>query len=127
MLGTNDVWSHIATNTILSAFTTLVGQIRAQNSKAVIIVAQILPMNPSGCSDCNAGVIALNNAIPGWASGITTSQSPVTVVDLYTGISTSSDTSDGVHPNDSGNQKIANAWFSPLSAAIRSFGVSTDA
>lgn len=125
MLGTNDVWNHLATTTILAAFTTLVGQMRAQNSKMVIIVAQITPMNPSGCSDCSAGVVALDNAIPAWAAGITTSQSPVTVVDLFSGYSTSSDTSDGVHPNDSGNQKIANAWFSPLSAAIKSFGVCT--
>lgn len=125
MLGTNDVWNHLATTTILAAFTTLVGQMRAQNPKMVIIVAQITPMNPSGCSDCSAGVVALDNAIPAWAAGITTSQSPVTVVDLFSGYSTSSDTSDGVHPNDSGNQKIANAWFSPLSAAIKSFGVCT--
>lgn len=67
MLGTNDVWSHLATDVILAAFTTLVGQMRAQNPKMVVIAAQLLPMNPSGCSDCNTGVIALNNAIPAWA------------------------------------------------------------
>ncbi|KAH8595981.1 SGNH hydrolase-type esterase domain-containing protein [Bisporella sp. PMI_857] len=121
MLGTNDVWSHLATSTILQAYTTLVGQMRAQNSKMVIIVAQILPMNPSGCSDCNAGVIALNAAIPAWAAGITTTQSPVTVVNLYNGFNTATDTGDGVHPNDAGNQKIATSWFAPLSAVIKSF------
>jgi len=123
MLGTNDVWNHLATSTILAAFTTLVGQMRAQNPKMVIFVAQITPMNPSGCSDCTSGVVALDNAIPAWAAGISTTQSPVKVVDLFTGYSTSSDTGDGVHPNDSGNQKIANAWFGPLSTAIKNFGV----
>ncbi|CAJ2503762.1 Uu.00g111560.m01.CDS01 [Anthostomella pinea] len=122
MLGTNDVWNHLATSTILAAFTTLVGQMRAQNPDMVIMVAQITPMNPSGCSDCTSGVVALDAAIPAWAAGISTSQSPVTVVDLFEGYSTSSDTVDGVHPNDSGNTKIANAWFAPMSAAIQSFG-----
>jgi lysophospholipase L1-like esterase len=123
MLGTNDAWNHLATSVILQAFTTLVGQMRAQNPKMVILVAQITPMNPSGCSDCASGVQALDNAIPAWAAGLTTGQSPITVVNLYSGFSTSSDTSDGVHPNDSGNAKIANAWFAPLSAAIKNFGV----
>lgn len=70
------MWSHLATDVILQAFTTLVGQIRAQNSKTVILVAQLLPMNPSGCTDCNDGVIALNKAIPGWAAGSKSFSSP---------------------------------------------------
>lgn len=52
---------------------------------------------------------------------VSASQSPVSVVDLYTGFSTSTDTGDGVHPNDAGALKIANTWFAPLSAAIKSF------
>lgn len=71
-------------------------------------------MAPSGCSTCAAGVVALNNAIPGWASGKTTSQSPIYVVDQWTGFSTSSDTSDGVHPNNAGNVKISDRWYSTL-------------
>jgi len=69
MLGTNDVWAHLSTDSILAAFTTLVRQMRAQNPKMVIIAAKLLPMYPSGCTDCNNGVVALNNAIPGWAAG----------------------------------------------------------
>jgi hypothetical protein len=61
-----------------------------------VIVAQITPMNPSGCLDCNSGVIALNNAIPAWTAGLSTAQNPVSVVDLFSGLSTGSDTSDGV-------------------------------
>jgi len=63
------VWAHLSTDSILAAFTTLVKQMRAQNPKMIIIAAQILPMQPSGCTDCNNGVLALNKAIPGWAAG----------------------------------------------------------
>ena len=63
-LGTNDVWSSLSTSTILAAYTTLVGQMRAQNPKVLVLVAQITPMSPSGCTTCAQGVIDLNAAIP---------------------------------------------------------------
>jgi Cellulose binding domain/GDSL-like Lipase/Acylhydrolase family len=120
-LGTNDVWSNLATNTILAAYTTLIGQMRANNPNMKILVAQIIPMNPSGCTYCAQGVINLDAAIPAWAASITTTQSPVVVVDQWTGFNDATDTVDGVHPNDSGNQKIAARWFAPLTAQINTF------
>jgi lysophospholipase L1-like esterase len=121
-LGTNDVWSNIPAATILSAFSGLVDQMRASNPNMRIVVAQILPMNPSGCSDCAQRVITFNNAIPAWAAGKSTAASPITVVDTWTGINTATDTGDGVHPNAAGNQKMANAWYPALTAAVNSVG-----
>jgi hypothetical protein len=117
-LGTNDVWSHLATATILTAFSILVDQMREQKASMRILVAQITPMNPSGCSDCEAGVEALNKALPAWAAGKSTTTSPITVVDCWTGYNTATDTGDGVHPNDKGNAKLATCWFEPLKVAI---------
>jgi len=117
-LGTNDVWNARAPSVILAAFSKLVDQMRAQNPNMKILVAQIIPMNPSNCPDCANRVIALNAAIPSWAAGKTTSQSPITVVDQWTGFDTAADTGDGVHPDDSGNQKIANRWLPALSAVL---------
>ncbi len=114
-LGTNDVWSNRPTNDILDAFTTLVEQMRASNSAMTILVAQIIPMDPNeSCGQCNQRVQALNNAIPGWADNLGTEQSPIIVVDQYSGFDYNADTYDGVHPNASGDEKIANAWFGPL-------------
>jgi lysophospholipase L1-like esterase len=117
-LGTNDVWSSIAPATILAAFSTLVAQMRASNPNMKILVAQILPMNPSTCADCASRVVAFNAAIPAWAAGISTAASPVTVVDQWTGFSDATDTYDGVHPNDAGNQKISDRWYPPLAALL---------
>jgi lysophospholipase L1-like esterase len=116
--GTNDVWSNKSPDTILAAFTKMVGQMRASNPSMKVLVAKILPMAPSNCSECGQRVQALNAAIPSWASGISTSQSPVNVVDQWTNFSTSSDTYDGVHPNDSGNVKIANQWYPALAQLL---------
>jgi lysophospholipase L1-like esterase len=117
-LGTNDVWSARSPDAILAAFSTLVNQMRAQNPNMQILVAQILPMNPSNCTACGDRVIAFNAAIPSWAAGKTTAQSPIVVVDQWTGFSTATDTADGVHPNDSGNRKIADRWFPALTARL---------
>jgi len=117
-LGTNDVWNARAPSVILTAFSKLVDQMRAQNPNMKILVAQIIPMNPANCPDCANRVIALNAAIPGWAAGKTTNASPIMVVDQFTGFNDATDTGDGVHPNDAGNQKIANRWFPALSAVL---------
>lgn len=117
--GTNDVWNNIAPATITTAFSKLVDQMRASNPNMKILVAKILPMNPSGCADCGARAVALNNAIPAWASSKSTSQSPITVVDQWSGFSTASDSIDGVHPNDSGNQKMAAKWYPALANYLK--------
>jgi lysophospholipase L1-like esterase len=118
-LGTNDLWGGtISTSTILTAYTKLVGQMRTANPAMKVIVAQIIPMNPPGCAGCAAGVVALDNAIPGWAAGLTTAQSPIVVVDQWTGFNTVTDTGDGVHPNDAGFQKMADRWYPPLAHVL---------
>ncbi|GAA5197702.1 hypothetical protein GCM10023322_69530 [Rugosimonospora acidiphila] len=117
-LGTNDVWSNLSPATILSAFGTLVDQMRASNPNIKVLVAQIIPMNPSNCAECAARVVALDSQIPAWASAKSTAASPVTVVDQWTGFDDSTDTVDGVHPNDSGNQKVSDRWYPPLAALL---------
>jgi len=116
--GTNDVWNNIPPATILNAFSTLVDQMRASNPNMKVLVAQIIPMNPFNCPDCAQRVVNLNAAIPGWASAKSTAQSPIVVVDQWTGFNTATDTGDGVHPNASGNQKISDRWYPALTAAL---------
>jgi lysophospholipase L1-like esterase len=118
-LGTNDLWGGtISTDAILAAYTKLVGQMRANNPDVKVIVAQIIPMEPANCTGCAQRVVALNNAIPGWAAGLSTSRSPITVVDQWTGFSAATDTFDGVHPVDSGFRKMADRWYPALTSAI---------
>ncbi|MFD9700348.1 cellulase family glycosylhydrolase [Lentzea sp. NPDC059081] len=125
-LGTNDVWSNIPASTILGAYSTMLGQMRASNPSIKLVVAQILPMTPSSCSACAQRVVDLNSAIPGWARANSTSASPITVVDQWTGFDTATDTSDGVHPNSStGIQKIEARWYPAVVAALGSAPAAT--
>ena len=118
-LGTNDMWGHfIPTSTKLAAFTKLVGQMRANNPNMKIIVAQIIPMSQAACSTCPADIVEFNAAIPGWAAGLSTAQSPITVVDQWTGFDAVADTVDGVHPNTAGFQKMADRWYPKLAQLL---------
>jgi lysophospholipase L1-like esterase len=120
--GTNDVWNNVATQSILDAYTLVLTDYRAVNPNVTMFVAQITPLNPSGCGSCEANVVALNAAIPGWAASQSTAASPVYVVDLWSAFTASSYvpdstvTVDGVHPNPAGAALIAQKWYEALIA-----------
>ncbi|MEV5437629.1 GDSL-type esterase/lipase family protein [Streptomyces sp. NPDC052682] len=120
--GTNDVWSALPPDRILAAYTKLVGQMRQSNPDMRILVAQLIPMNPDNCPGCAQRVVDFNALIPGWAGATSTSRSPVTVVDQWTGFDTATDTYDGVHPSAAGNEKIAARWYPALTALLDTSG-----
>ena len=114
---TNDIWNNKAPSEIVSAYTTILGRLRGANPNVRVMVAQIIPLQPSGCNDCTTRAQNLNAQIPGWATTNSTAASPISVVDQFTGFNPAQgqDTSDGVHPNTSGSMKIAKKWFDALS------------
>ncbi len=116
-LGTNDVWNNFTPTNILNAYTAILNKLRAVNPNVRVLVAQIIPLQPSsGCNDCPTRAQTLNAQIPTWAAANSTAASPISVVDQYTGFNpaTGQDTSDGVHPNAAGSVKIAAKWFNAL-------------
>jgi lysophospholipase L1-like esterase len=120
--GTNDVWNDRSPSAILAAYSTVLSDLRSANAKVILLVAQITPLNPSGCPACESRVVALNSQIPAWASSNSTAASPIYVVDLHSAFNAASYTSnstytaDGVHPNVAGAQLIANKWYDALIA-----------
>lgn len=116
--GTNDIWNRRPTADIIAAFGRLVDQMRQQNPKMRILVAKIIPVAPSGCDYCQAATVDLDAAIPGWAAARTTAQSPITVVDHWTGWYPAVDTVDGVHQSDAGNRKMADTWYAALTPLL---------
>ncbi|KAF1807893.1 SGNH hydrolase [Eremomyces bilateralis CBS 781.70] len=105
LLGVNDMAFRGDPSKITAAFGKLVDQMRADNPNVQVVVAQIPPATLTD-------VRPLDVAIPPWAAAKSTPESPVTVVDCFTGFDASADTRDGVHFNDRGDQKVA-ACFAP--------------
>ncbi|GAA1848703.1 cellulose binding domain-containing protein [Myceligenerans crystallogenes] len=119
--GTNDVWSNLPPSQILAAYTSIVTDLRTLNPDATILVAQIIPLEPApsfGCTDCAQRAIDLNAQIPAWAAENSTEESPIVVVDQWTGFDPDTDTYDGVHPDEDGNVKIAARWFEALDRVL---------
>ena len=120
--GTNDVWNGVATATILEAYDLVLSDYRAVNPNVILFVAQITPLNPAGCGNCESGAETLNAAIPAWATSQSTSTSPIYVVDVWsaftatTYLPNSTYTVDGVHPNPAGAALVAQKWYAALVA-----------
>ncbi|OCL13007.1 carbohydrate esterase family 3 protein [Glonium stellatum] len=114
-LGTNDIRAGYGTKDILAAYSTLIDQMRASNPAMKIIVAQIIPM-PSN----NSAIMDLNAGIPAWAVSKNSTNSPIWVVDQYTGFLSSDLRPDGIHPNDSGDHKMEAKWYPAMLRAIAS-------
>lgn len=119
--GTNDVWNARSPTDILNGYSAVVDALRAANPDVRVLVAQIIPMNVTAatcmgctCAGCPTAIPTLNTQIESWATGKATVRSPIIVVDQYTGFDTAADTRDGVHPNEAGSQKMADAWFGAL-------------
>jgi hypothetical protein len=119
-LGVNDVWSGSAPiEPILDNYTTLVEQARAHNPNVVVMVAEIHRIITDDCTNTASTENAekLVKAVPAWAKGVTTAESPVLVADLWTN-SDPHEADDCVHPNDAGAQRMGLNWFNALKGIL---------
>ncbi|KAH7070761.1 SGNH hydrolase-type esterase domain-containing protein [Paraphoma chrysanthemicola] len=115
-LGTNDiVQQNKAVGDIIAAFGKLVGTMRASNPRMKIVVAQIIPI---AIGNYNTKIQQLNAAIIPWAQGLNKTESPIWVVDQYTGFNAQADLRDGVHPNDAGDEKMLKVWYPAILKAL---------
>jgi hypothetical protein len=70
------------------------------------------------CPSCGRRVEALNAALAKLVPLKNTPESPVSLVDCWTGFDTRVDTDDGVHPTQTGNEKLMRCWLAPLRDAV---------
>ncbi len=109
----------------------IVRQIRAKNPNVIIFMAKLIPaydqkVGPEAANN----ITRLNDLIPGLVQELNTPASPVVLVDQNSGFNATEgvDTWDGVHPNTSGEQKMAQQWYaamqpfvSPLPVTLTAF------
>ena len=96
---------------VIDAYTLSVKQARAVNPHVIYFAAQHTPQGNAGNVK---DVVALNAAMVPWAAGITSKDSPVRLVDLFTGIDQKTDMSDGTHLNLSGSEKVSDRFMAVL-------------
>ncbi len=118
-LGTNDILQQAQNPTqIASELATLVGQLRAANRNIRVVVAQVIPVSRGDATESNQ-VPLLNSQIAAQVATLSTTESPVTLVDQFAGFNAATELYDGVHPNNGGEQKMAAKWLPALKDAIK--------
>ncbi len=100
----------------LTNLSAMIDQLRTQNPNITICIAQIIPADVffAGFMIPFSAVEVYNEQIPVLAAAKDTDASRVFVVDQHTGYDPVFDSVDGIHPNPSGEQKLANGWFPRL-------------
>ena len=118
-LGTNDILQQMQDPALIDdELAIVVGQLRAANPAIRVVVAQVIPVSRGNATETNQ-IPVLNSQIASLVASLNTPASPVTLVDQFTGFSALTDLYDGVHPNVSGEQKMAAKWLPVLKDAIR--------
>jgi hypothetical protein len=112
--GGADLLANMPIAGVMNAYSLALAQARIVNPHVRFFIAQHTPEDETGCTNCKVTVVELNADIVTWATQNTTLESPVTSVDLYTGIDPATDESDGVHLNDAGSQIVADRWFAAI-------------
>jgi lysophospholipase L1-like esterase len=110
-IGTNDVLQNYNLSTAPSRLSALIDKICAKlPSGGKLYAAKIIPLSNSGQ---NQNVINFNNQIPGIVQTKINAGKPVYMVDMYSALTTA-DLADGVHPNQTGYDKMGNTWFNAI-------------
>ncbi len=113
-LGTNDAFYRKPNTQIARELTALINILREDNPDAIILLAQVIPTGRRPADD--QAVENMNTVIPTVVKAMNTKDSPVILVDQFSGFDAASETYDGVHPNAAGEEKMAERWFEAIMA-----------
>jgi hypothetical protein len=110
--GGADLLNNMPIDGVLKGYSLALAQARIVTPAVRLLIAQHTPED-------KPAVVTLNADIVTWATQNTTAASPITVVDLYTGLDPVNDFSDRVHLNLSGSEKVASRWFTALQPILK--------
>ncbi|MCA9882868.1 MAG: DUF1593 domain-containing protein [Anaerolineae bacterium] len=110
-LGTNDIFQGVSNETVLANLSQIISLLREDNPSVTILIAQLIPHTRGD----HPSLEAFNEELTPWTDSLTNSDSVIIVVDQASGFDPTVDTYDGVHPNESGDEKMAIVWFQALS------------
>jgi lysophospholipase L1-like esterase len=120
MIGTNDIAGGYETSTAPDRLSGLISMISNRTTglkpNAQLIVAEIVPTENTST---NAQIEIYNAGVASVVAGHRALGENVSLVDMYSALNYSTDiSSDGIHPNLSGYNKMAEVWFGGIQAAI---------
>lgn len=111
-LGTNDAFNRHSNESTVKEMKEIIRILREDNPSVTVLLAKVTPVDHKP-GDAEA-VASLNEAIPTVAEDMHTSESPVILVDHFSGFDPDKHTYDGVHPNEAGEELMAERWFEAI-------------
>jgi len=112
-LGSNDAIQGNTVGSTLDEIEDIIGLLRNDNSRITIFLARILPLENA---DWNAKVEGINEGLDLLVVNLDQSQSRIILVDQNSGWSITDYTYDGIHPNPTGEERMAQRWFNAFDA-----------
>ena len=112
--GTNDILQNdVDDHQTLADIEGIISALQAKNTNVTVYVAKIIPINDP---DESTGLNAL--LTPAWAATLEANvpTSTIKIVDQHTGITAVDLNADLIHPNQTGEDKMAQKWFDAISA-----------
>jgi lysophospholipase L1-like esterase len=114
-IGTNDLRAGESDASTETEIRSIIQKARFAKPNVTVLLAQLIPS-----LGYEAKTATLNQRIATIASSMSTTKSRVVLVDQYSGFSAVNDLDDGLHPNESGDQKMAARWYSALQSVLGS-------
>lgn len=108
--GTNDMLQGYSVSHAVDHIRETIEVLRERNPNMTILLGQIVP---TGNTSTNASIRELNSKLANLRNTLFRDNSPIILVDHYANFY-DSDLSDGIHPNESGEEKMAQRWFEAM-------------
>lgn len=113
-IGHNDLCRGQSVDSTVVDIGGIVDVLRTVNPHVHILLAQLI----ASANTCHIGIPALNAKLPGLVTEKTRAESPITLVDQYSGFDPSTMTYDDTHPNAIGESRMADRWFEKLAPVL---------
>jgi len=110
-LGTNDVLQSESAFSTTNELREIIKTLRKDNQQVIVLLAKLIPVLDARMKP---PVDELNARFDMIAIEMSTSTSPIIVVDQNSGLNAATDMYDWLHPNGSGDLKMAAKWFDAL-------------
>ena len=106
-IGTNDLFQGQSVSSTVEDIERIITRLQKNNPNVTILLAQIIP-------SLVWHLEAFNGQLPALAARMTTATSSVIIVDQVSGFSPHQDLYDGLHPDESGERKMAGRWMQAI-------------
>ena len=116
-IGTNDLCQGQSVESTVRDVEGIIDVLRTVNPRIRILLAQVI----ASANPCHAKIPEFNAELSVVVAATAGRDSPIVLVEQYTGFDPAAMTYEGVHPNEQGEVQMADRWFAQLAPLLDAF------